>query len=131
MAHVLFIEPDTILARTYMQALQHAGHTTAHAHGAQQAIHAADEQTPHVAVLELQLTVHDGVEFLHEFRSYPEWQHIPVIVNTTLPPQSLEPVRQALMQDFGVTECLYKPRTTLQQLISVVNAQLASQTSQT
>lgn len=125
MAKILLIEPDNALARTYVQALRHAGHLVGHAGDAQAAIQAADEVTPDIVVLELNLAVHDGIEFLHEFRSYHEWQKIPVIVNSYLNPISLEPVRQELERGLGVTACLYKPYTSLQQLISVVNRQAA------
>ena len=124
MANVLLIEPDAALARPYVQALQHVGYTVRHAANAQDAVLAADESKPDVVVLELQMAVHDGVEFLHEFRSYPEWQTIPVIVNSHIAPTNLEPVRVALETDLGVVALLYKPRTTLQQLISEVNRQI-------
>lgn len=120
MQKVLLIEPDAALARTYMQALQHVGYVVTHVNSAQDAIDAADAQTPDAVVLELQLAVHDGIEFLHEFRSHSEWQSIPVIVNTNLTPQALAPVQGALAGDLGVVEVLYKPRTSLQQLISSV-----------
>lgn len=120
MQNVLLIEPDAALARTYMQALQHVGFIVAHVNSAQTAVDAADSITPDVVVLELQLAVHDGIEFLHEFRSHAEWQSVPVIVNTNLSPQALAPVQGALAGDLGVVEVLYKPRTTLQQLISSV-----------
>lgn len=120
MQKILLIEPDAALARTYMQALQHAGFMVAHASSAQDAIDAADHTSPDIVVLELQLAVHDGVEFLHELRSHAEWQSIPVIVNTNLTPQALAPVQGAIAGDLGVVEVLYKPRTTLQQLISSV-----------
>lgn len=68
--HVLLIEPNTLLAATYRQALQHAGHEVRHVTGAQAAVMAADGRTPDVVVLELQLPQHSGLEFLHEFRSY-------------------------------------------------------------
>lgn len=123
MAHVLLIEPDSLLARTYTQALQHAGHTVAHAHSAQEAINEADDKKPDVVVLELRMTVHDGVEFLQEFRSYSEWLHTPVIINSATPPAALRSVQYALEHDYGVTMCLYKPHTTLHQLLSAVNIQ--------
>lgn len=126
MMHILCIEPDRMLARTYAQALQHAGYTTAYAATAQDAIDVADAQQPDLVLLELQMTGHDGIEFLHEFRSYPEWRDVPVIVNTTLAPNALEPVRSAL-SELGVAACLYKPYTSLQQLLSATNVQLASQ----
>jgi CheY-like chemotaxis protein len=126
MMHVLCIEPDNVLGRTYTQALQHAGYSTAYAAAAQDAIDCADHQQPDLVVLELQMTGHDGIEFLHEFRSYPEWRDIPVIVNTTLAPTALEPVGAALAE-LGVVTCLYKPYTTLQQLLSATRLQLAAQ----
>ena len=126
MAHVLLIEPDAALARTYVQALQHVGHQVSLAGSAEDAIVAADQAKPDVVVLELRMAVHDGVEFLHEFRSYPEWQAIPVVVNSHIAPSALEPVQQALRTDLGVVEVLYKPRATLQQLISAVNQQVVT-----
>jgi CheY-like chemotaxis protein len=125
MAHVLLIEPDTVLARTYKQALQHVGHTVAHACGAQDAVNEADNRPPDLVVMELQMAMHDGIEFLQEFRSYAEWQRIPVVINTSIAPAALAPVLQAFERDLGVTTCLYKPRTTLRQLISMVNLHVA------
>jgi CheY-like chemotaxis protein len=124
MAHVLFIEPDAVLARTYMQALQYAGHTVALARGAQDAVDMADDHQPAVVVLELQMAAHDGVEFLQEFRSYPEWRNIPVIVNTVMMPGAVDPIRSVLENDLGVAACFYKPYTTLQQLLSTINMQV-------
>ncbi|HSD55602.1 MAG TPA: response regulator [Candidatus Saccharimonadales bacterium] len=124
MANVLLVEPDIALARTYVQALQHVGHEVVHVVSAQDAIMAADQTQPDVVVLELRMAVHDGIEFLHEFRSYPEWQGIPVVVNSHITSSSLAPVQTALQGDLGVVATLYKPRTSLQQLISQVNQQV-------
>ncbi|HEU4914013.1 MAG TPA: response regulator [Candidatus Saccharimonadales bacterium] len=120
MQNVLVIEPDTALARTYVQALRHAGYAVRHATGAQDAIDAADQSTPAAVVMEIQLAVHDGVEFLHEFRSHAEWRFVPVVVNTNLTPVAIRPVQAALAADLGVMEVLYKPQTSLQQVISAV-----------
>ena len=124
--HVLYVEPDSVLARTYEQALQHGGYTTASAASAQEAIDKADAQKPDLIVLELQMTGHDGIEFLHELRSYPEWADIPVIVNTNLPPAVLGAVELAL-GELGVVERLYKPSTSLQKLLNAVSRQLTAQ----
>jgi DNA-binding response OmpR family regulator len=121
--HVLLLEPNILLARTYTDALTHAGFSVAHAATAQTAIDAADKQHPDVVVVELQLPMHSGVEFLHEFRSYPEWQDVPVIVHSVLPPMQLTAVRSSLERDLGVRAILYKPRTSLQQLLRAVREQ--------
>lgn len=124
MPNILLIDPNVALARTYMQALQHAGHQVVHVVGAQEAIDAADKQVPNLVVLELQIAIHDGIEFLHEFRSYPEWQAIPVIVLTGITPAAIASSKNTLAGELGVVACLYKPQTSLQQLLSSVNEQL-------
>lgn len=117
MKKVLIIEPDKVLAATYARAFRYAGYEVSCAHSAQAAIHAADSSTPDIIVLELQLNHHDGIEFLHELRSYAEWRELPVIVNTFLSPQRLELVMAGLENSLGVRAFLYKPQTSLQQLI--------------
>jgi DNA-binding response OmpR family regulator len=118
--HILLLEPNTLLAKSYTQAFQLAGHTVGHATGAQAAVDVADKQTPDVVVVELQLPQHTGLEFLHEFRSYPEWQDVPVVVHSMLPPSQSAAVADVLRRDLGVRIMLYKPRTTLQQLLRAV-----------
>ncbi|HEY4161190.1 MAG TPA: response regulator [Candidatus Saccharimonadales bacterium] len=117
--HVLLIEPDRILARTYAQALSEAGCTVRHAVSAQQAVHEADQQTPDVVLLELQLPQHNGVEFLYEFRSYSEWLKVPVVVHSMVPPQELESAA-TLQKELGVADVLYKPETSLRRLCQAV-----------
>jgi len=119
MAHILLLEPNTVLAKTYTQALEHAGHSVAHATGAQAAVDAVDKRMPDMAIVELQLPGHSGIEFLHEFRSYVEWLHIPVVVNTSLSPARISLAKEPLQRDLGVLEVLYKPRTTLQDLVRI------------
>jgi DNA-binding response OmpR family regulator len=121
MANVLFIEPDAVLARIYTQALTHDGHHVRHATGAQQAIDLADVACPDLIVLEPLLVGHSGIGFLHELRSYSEWKHIPAILHTRLSPEALTGMKDALRHDLGVPTILYKPKTTLRQLLRAVN----------
>jgi DNA-binding response OmpR family regulator len=118
--HVLLLEPNTLLAKTYTEAFRLAGHSVAHATGAQAAVDAADRQQPDVVVLELQLPAHSGLEFLHEFRSYPEWQGVPVVVHSMVSPTQTSAVEESLKRDLGVWAVLYKPRTSLQRLLGAV-----------
>ncbi len=126
MADVLLIEPDTVLARSYQKALAHAGHKVAHATTAQDALNLADTQIPDIVIVELQLVAHDGIEFLHEFRSYAEWLEVPVVVLSSLTRGSFEQARQTLLRDFGVAACLYKPRTSLERLMRTVGEVLTA-----
>jgi DNA-binding response OmpR family regulator len=116
---ILLIEPDKKLGDIYKRALVQAGHTVKWAAHAQDAVHSADDSKPDVIVLELQLASHNGIEFLYEFRSYAEWQTIPVILLTMVSPQSLNITRE-MMQAFGIVECLYKPATNLKQLVNAI-----------
>lgn len=117
---VLLIEPDVVQARTYIRALELEGHVVAHASSAQSAVHTADEHRPEVIVMEVQLPGHNGIEFLYEFRSYPEWLDIPVIMYTFVPVRELE--RLVTLQTLlGVKRILYKPATTLHSLCVAIN----------
>jgi DNA-binding response OmpR family regulator len=126
MANVLLLEPNRVLSQAYTSALQHAGHQVSSVHSAQEAIHAADQTMPDVVLLELQLAGHDGIEFLHEFRSYPEWQAVPVVVISNMTPSTLQSIGITLKRDLGVTVCLYKPRVSLDRLLKTVNEQVAT-----
>lgn len=117
MSYILLIESNGVLASLYTQALQRAGFRVARAVGAQSGITAADKQCPDIVILDIELAEHSGVEFLHEFRSYSEWQNIPVIINTALPPVRAQAVLGSLQRDFGITNMLYKPRLTLDDLV--------------
>jgi two-component system, sensor histidine kinase and response regulator len=113
--NILLIEPDSLLGSIYKDALEQKGHRVKLSRDAQTAVHLADEQTPDVVVLELQLRAHSGIEFLYEFRSYPEWQHIPIVLHTLLPEDDL-----AMPRQLGTVQYVYKPSTTLAQLVRTV-----------
>lgn len=126
MAQILLIEPDRLLAKTYGQALRQAGHEVKAAHGAQAGIGAADATRPDLVLLELQLVGHSGIEFLYEFRSYADWQGIPVLVHTHVPESEFSDSWQLMQQELGVQAYLYKPRTSLHELVKAVNENLSA-----
>lgn len=105
MARVLIIEPDVIIAGHYRTALERAGYETAVSHTAQDAILSADAQRPDAVVLEVLLTSHSGIEFMYEFRSYSEWQQIPVIVASRARAEDLG-LDNALRQSLAISSVL-------------------------
>lgn len=123
MKKLLLLEPDRLLGRTYAEALTHSGFVVTIVRTAEEAIRAVDQELPQVVVLELQLIGHNGIAFLQEFRSYSEWRHVPVIINTQLNLTVLDPLQTTLTHDFGVCAWLYKPQTSLQKLIATVKEQ--------
>ena len=118
---LLLVEPDRVLAKTYAEALLGAGHHVVAAATAQGAIQAADALVPDLVILELQLVEHSGIEFLYEFRSYVDWQDKPVIIQTHVPPAEFGGSRQLLKTELGVGAYLYKPHTSLRELLAHVS----------
>lgn len=116
---ILLIEPDRLLAGNYRESLELAGHEARVEQGGQSAVHALEEFTPDIIVLELQMPTHNGVEFLYELRSYTEWQDIPVIILSLVPEEAAIGDAQYLRQ-LGVKAYLYKPQAKLRHLIRAV-----------
>jgi two-component system OmpR family response regulator len=75
--------------------------------GAQTAIAAADKQLPDVVVMELVLPAHNGIEFLYEFRSYPEWASIPVVLFSS------QRIDESLVARLPHVSYIYKPLSSL------------------
>jgi DNA-binding response OmpR family regulator len=120
MAQILLIEPDRLLADTYRQALESAGHWVVMCAGAQSAIFAADEIKPDMVILEIQLVGHSGIEFLYEFQSYPDWQNIPVLIQSNVPAGEFAGSWDMLQAQLGVRAYFYKPLTTIRTLLASV-----------
>jgi DNA-binding response OmpR family regulator len=115
------VEPDRVLAATYKKALEAEGFTVTPCASAQAAIFASDQQKPDLVIIEIQLVEHSGIEFLYELRSYPEWQDIPVVIHSQVPPAEFSSQAQLLKDNLGVKDYLYKPLSTLADLIKVAN----------
>lgn len=126
MKNILLIEPNTALARLYKEMFAREGFEVVHVTSAQAAINAADAALPNLIILELQLPRHSGIEFLHEFRSYPEWWSVPIIVHTNITPVRMAPLQGALKIELGICSILYKPKTSLQALMHAVQEQLSA-----
>ena len=121
MAKILLIEPDAVLAKSYMHAFSHAGHETRLTVSAQDAVFKVDELVPDVVIVELQLVAHSGIEFLYELRSYAEWQNVPVIIHSCIPPAEFSDSSKLLRDKLGVRTYLYKPQTSLRTLLRAVD----------
>jgi CheY-like chemotaxis protein len=128
MNQILVLEPDRLLAEIYRRALQYAGYGATYVTSGQAAVDSADQSKPDLIIMELQLPAHNGLEFLYEFRSYVDWQQVPVIVNTNTPPTGIGST-ESLYNELGIRAWHYKPETSLQLLIRSVNEKLQKTTS--
>jgi DNA-binding response OmpR family regulator len=116
---ILLIEPDLVLAKIYSNALNAVGYEITVMGQAQSAILALDAQLPDLIILEPQLVGHSGIEFLYELRSYADLQNIPVLMHSFVQLEAFNQSREVL-RTLNVVGYLYKPQTSLQQLITLV-----------
>lgn len=119
--YVLLVEPAADLAEVLAKALAAQGINSQTAYSAQSAIAKADKQKPSVIVLELVITRHNGLEFIHEFRSYADWLDIPIIIYSRVSAEELG-LKPELLINLGIVKHFYKPTTTLSQLVEAVKA---------
>lgn len=117
---ILLIEPDALLAATFAAVLKKAGYKVRVANNAQAALDAADDGAPDIILLELQLVSHSGIEFLYEFRSYADWQKVPIVILSNVPPDEFRHSAAVLQNQLGVTDYYYKPQVSLQKLLRIV-----------
>lgn len=119
MTNVLIIDADKSLRSQTIYAFEKYDFTVNQATSAQTAIASCEDHRPDVIVLELQLRGHSGVEFIHELRSYPEWQDIPVVLYTLVPWANIERFAKSF-ESLGILGYAYKPETSYQKLINIV-----------
>jgi DNA-binding response OmpR family regulator len=117
---ILLIEPDRVLSKTLHEALENQGHVVTVRSTAQGALDGVDAFKPDVAILEVQLDKHNGVEFLYELRSHADWMTLPVLVHTANQ-DALNHEFEAGWKELGVRDVLYKPRTTLEKLNKAIS----------
>jgi DNA-binding NtrC family response regulator len=120
-AHIILIEPDRQLAETYTAACTQAGHSVVPCASAQAAVLAADQRRPDVVLVELQLVAHSGIEFLYEFRSYTEWQGVPLIIHSHVPPSEFVSNWQLFKNQLNISHYLYKSQTSLHDLLKTID----------
>lgn len=116
MAKVLILEPDTVLARTYREGLEFHGHEVDVSQDSQIAVDIVDKSTPDIIIVELQLALHNGIEFLYELRSYKEWQRIPVIIVSNVSYVEQE-ILSSLWKSFRISAYHYKPLTKISDIV--------------
>lgn len=117
MAQILLLEPNPLLADMCQRKLTGLGHDVVWRQTAEQGISALDEHKMDLIILEIQIPVHNGIEFLYEMRSYSDWLNVPVVLYTDVRP-SVE--FQDAFDRLKVIKWLYKPQTNLQELSRII-----------
>jgi len=125
MAKILLIDPDQQIGNITAEFLKQRGHLVKFCSSAQHGIHQADKYKPDLIILELQLPVHNGIEFLYELRSYHDWQDTPVIIHSHVPP-ALKAISPMLWDSLKIAAYHYKPHTKLAALYDSIDNVLAA-----
>lgn len=121
MSTIYLLETDRQLGKAAKAYF--AGHDLYYFADPQAAVSAADIHRPDVVVLDLFLAGRSGIEFLYELRSYPDWQHLPVLVTGHLPAKELAGYHDSLCE-LKVHKYLPKHSTSLQDLLAEVELAL-------
>lgn len=117
---ILLIDSDKLLAKNVTAAFKRAGHDVIHTAQPEVAIDMADKRLPQLIILDLQLAGRSGVEFLFEFKSYPEWAQVPVIIFSSMPQAEAKHYMESLSK-LDIKNYFYKPATSLSQLVEAAN----------
>ncbi len=123
--HVLFVEPDRVVAESYQKAFRQINIEADWESTAQGAVNSIDQIKPELIILELQLPGNNGIEFIHELRSYTDWQDIPIVLFTLVPEHELG-LSEEIKQQFGIIGYYYKPQTSLEKILHFVEARVTS-----
>ena len=112
---VLIVEPSKDLAKVISKSFTTKGAITDIAHTAQAGISRADKNKPDIVILELLISEHNGLEFIHEFKSYHDWFDVPIVIYSNL---SAEESGRAVgwTTDMNIIKHFYKPTVTLEEL---------------
>ena len=95
------------------------------AFNAQSAIAKIDKVEPDLILCEVLLTGHNGLEFMHELRSYPEWQGIPLIVLSRIDKLDIQITKKNMM-DYGIIDVWYKPEVSMKSLLEKIERTLTN-----
>lgn len=117
---VLLIEPDAFLAEALMALISARGHEVFWKKTAQSALDSLEDSVPEAIILELQLGLHNGIEFIYELRSYSEWQNIPIIVHT-INSKALDETYTSAFEELEVISVTYKLRTTNSHIVRLLD----------
>lgn len=124
-SRVLLLEADWVLAGNLRELLETKGYKVNWHVDPQSAISGADKSKPDIVVLDLILAGRSGIEFLYEFRSYPDWQELPVIVYSSVSKKELGDSLSNLDQ-LGIASYLHKSYSSMSNLAEAIDRALQS-----
>ena len=125
MQRILILDQDKLYVKSIDNQLKKNGYLVDVAINAQSAIAKIDKVKPDLILCEVLLTGHNGLEFMHELRSYPEWQDIPLIVLSRIDKSDIQITKKNMM-DYGIIDVWYKPEMSMQSLLEKIERTLTN-----
>lgn len=116
---VLILEPERTISKCVELELKKLNIDSVSVTTAADAISSVDGSEFDAVVSEITLPGHSGTEFLYEFRTYPEWSEVPVVLFSTI--RLSETVTNS--KDWtllNVSKIFYKPEHSIQELVHAV-----------
>lgn len=119
MRNVIIIEPDRIIAKCIAESLSKQNIESRIASNAQEAVVLADSRTPDAVIIEISLPGHSGSEFIYEFRTYDDWQDVPIVIYSSMDIEFIKQIYDWTLLE--PIEYLYKPDRSLSELVELVD----------
>lgn len=124
MKSVLIIEPSKELGKILKSAFESKKISVDLANSAQAGVIAADKTLPDLVILEIIMSKHNGLEFIHEFKSYPDWFDVPIVIYSDLVKDQMV-TKPEIIEEMNIIKHFYKPTTSLEELTSYVCGELS------
>lgn len=118
---ILIVEDEPWLAEAYAKAIDQSGWHAVAVRTAPEAIIAVDNYQPIAIVLDIMLAGVNGIQLLHELRSYKDLAQLPVVVCSSLT-HNLDAKQ---LEAYGVRRVLLKTKVTPKSLITAIREVLA------
>lgn len=119
---MLLLEQDAILRRQYSTQVGKK-YEVASAKSAQEALDILDDGIEFdLIVMDINIDNNNGVEILHELRSYDDWLNIPIVILSSVPESRFAKMS---LERYGVVRFLYKPMTSPPELVKIVSRVLS------
>lgn len=123
--NIVCIEPDVVLAKAYKKVFsKNSKGAVVLCLDPQAAIEQIDTKKPDVIVMELQLAPLSGFAFLHELRSYEDFNDIPVVIYSSVPKESFSS-NTTTWKTLGVNKYFYKATDSVQKVAAYVHGMAA------
>lgn len=113
---ILLVESDRLLQKLYTTKLEQECRVfpVMRAQDAMDVLDDDSDSEVSVILMDIQVDANNGIELLHEIRSYDDWLDVPVLFLSSLPLSKL-PIEK--LKRYGVVKVLYKPQITPKSLL--------------